>query len=90
MGALDKNTFGVFDAKSKKLTRFEKYEDAYVLYLEKLGESVKHSFKIPPDLYLVIIQGDDIVQFEQLQREVHCHPGLPIGEINNFEKPLSW
>ena len=31
-----------------------------------------------------------IVQFEKIKWDAHCHPGVDINELREFEKPNNW
>lgn len=52
-----------YDDKPKHLVKFETYEEARIHYIK---EYVMHKHHIDNDIWIVWIDGDKIVQFDQL------------------------
>ena len=52
-----------YDDKPKHLVKFETYEEARIHYIK---EYVMHKHYIDDDIWIVWIDGDKIVQFDQL------------------------
>lgn len=67
------NEFGVYNIKTKELFRLPSFKEALVGYMDLIREEISSGVNgvlIPEDWYIVLIQGDEIVQLEQLKYEV--------------------
>ena len=85
------NTFGVFNIETKELFQFDKYEDALNGYMQLVMEYVKHEdHRLAPNWYLVYINDNKVVQFDQFIWDHHCISGIDINELDSFIKPKNW
>ena len=65
-------TYGKIDKENIKIEKLDycnSYEDAVKKYIEL---AFTGSMSLDKKVWLVFIEGDDIVQFEQLERKVRC------------------
>lgn len=69
----EKNEFGVYNIKTKELFRLPSFKEALFGYMDLIREEISSEGSgvlIPEDWYIVFIQGDEIVQLEQLKYDV--------------------
>lgn len=69
----EKNEFGVYNIKTKELFRLPSFKEALFGYMDLIREEISSGVNgvlIPEDWYIVFIQGDEIVQLEQLKYDV--------------------
>ena len=66
------NTYGVcncnlnsYEHKIENLVKFDSYDDAYSYYIQQL-EKQKIGYVLPKNLWIVYIDNNHIVQFDQL------------------------
>jgi hypothetical protein len=84
------NTFGVFNIETKELFKFTEFTEAYRAYFSLLVDSMKDDRSMLDKWYIVYIKNSKIVQFEKIKWDAHCHPGVDINELSEFEKPNNW
>lgn len=84
------NTFGVFNIETKELFQFDKYEDAYKGYLMILSSEINNRYETLKNWYLVYINDNKVVQFDQFTWDHHCISGININELDSFIKPKNW
>ena len=66
--------FNAYKSEVKNLVQFETFEEAFDYYMEKLSEYENYPYNVgyDNDLWIVWIEGDRIIQFEQLKENVRC------------------
>ena len=83
-------TYGVFNIETKDFFKFKNYEDAYKGYLMILSSEINNSYETLKNWYLVYINDNKVVQFDQFIWDHHCIPGIDINELDSFIKPKNW
>ena len=64
--------FNVYESKVKNLQRFKTYKEAFEYYFKEVRKGEGYPYAWDSTLWIVWIEGDRIIQFEQLKENVRC------------------
>ena len=55
-----------------------------------LSSEINNSYETLKNWYLVYINNNKVVQFDQFTWDHHCISGIDMNELDSFIKPKNW